>query len=117
MVLFLEDEYLQDDELMNDLQNELDNAEKICKSYGYDAEFFISPKHKNVRGKIVEKNKYAPTIYIETDGRLEVEIQTTSYGSLTIDEYDKFLNDCENARECAEELKRNFVICSELAKE
>lgn len=39
MLLFLNDEDLQDTEFINALEDELIQAEKICKSYGYNAEF------------------------------------------------------------------------------
>lgn len=118
MFLYLEDEELQDAELMSALEDELKEAEKICKAYGYDAEFFIDYKHTSVRGDIYTKGKYNPRIYIEDDYDFDIEIQTTSYGSLSwSDEYCEFLNACKNAMNLAERLYSNFVICRQLVKD
>ena len=43
-LLFLDAEDLQDVEFMNALEDELNEAEKICKNYEYDSEFFIDTK-------------------------------------------------------------------------
>lgn len=117
MLLFLDDEDLQDTEFMSELEDELKQAEKICKAHGYKSEFFIDYEKKLVHGDIYEpKNDYSSRIYIEDEKRFDVEIQTASYGSLTIDEYRKFYINCGNALDLAQELKANFYICSLLVK-
>lgn len=118
MLLFLEDEDLQDAEFMNALEDELNEAEKICKNYGYNAEFWIDYKKKLIHGDIYQsKRQYAPRIYIEDEGKFGIEIQTTSYGSLNIDEFIKFKWEMDSALKLAQELEKNFYICSQLVKD
>lgn len=118
MLLFLDDEDLQDIEFMNALEDELTQAEKICKSYGYNAEFWIDYKKKLIHGDIyTAKREYAPRIYIEDEKKFGIEIQTSSYGSLNIDEFIKFKWEMDDALKLAQELEKNFYICSQLIKD
>ncbi len=117
MLLFLEDEDLQDMEFMNALQDELNEAEKICRNYEYDSEFFIDTKKKQVKGEIYPKKKYAPSIYIEDDRKFDIEIQTTSYGHLSLYDYIKFVDACRSACNMVADLKSNFYLCSQLVKD
>lgn len=118
MLLFLDDEDLQDAEFMSELEDELKEAEKICKAYGYESEFFIDYKKKYVRGDIYEpRNDYSSRIYIEDEKKFDIEIQTASYGSLSMDEYNEFLNACKKAMNLAHDLYSNFIICRQLVKD
>lgn len=118
MLLFLDEEDLQDAEFMNALEDELNEAEKICKSYGYVGEFYIDYKKKLVHGSIHEpRNGYLPKIYIRDEHDFGIEIQTTSYGSLNLDEYNEFLNAHKKAMNFAVDLDRILYICSQLVKD
>lgn len=121
MLLFLNDEDLQDTEFMSALEDELIQAEKICKSYGYNAEFWIDYKKKVVRGDIEEhQSKYAlTTINIEDESEFAIKLRTTHSGAndLSLDDYSDFLNDCKEAMNLAEKLDSNFYICKQLVEE
>ena len=121
MLLFLNDEDLQDTEFMNALEDELIQAEKICKSYGYNAEFWIDYKKKIVRGDIEEhESKYSLTeIDIEDESEFAIKLRTNVRGvnNLSLDDYSDFLNDCKEAMNLAEKLNSNFYICKQLVEE
>lgn len=67
-------------------------------------------KHINVREK---RSDYLPTIYCRDDddnGKvLDFEIQTTSYGSLPVDEIKKMIAGLEEAVAVVEVLRKEFV--------
>lgn len=116
MLLFLDDEDLKDAEFMSALEDELKEAEKICKSYGYYGEFYIDYKKKLVHVNITEpRDGYFGKIYINSD--CIIEIQTTSYGPLGLNEYNEFLNDCKKSMMLAEKLQNTLYICSQLVKD
>lgn len=71
MLLFLDDEDLQDTEFINALEDELSQAEKICKLHGYNAEFWIDYNKKLIHGDVyTAKRKYASRIYIEDEKKV-----------------------------------------------
>lgn len=117
MLLFLDEEDLKDTEFMNALKNELTEAEKLCKKYGYDGEFWIDTTDYSVNGDIYpRKDEYQPKIYIRDRKKFAIEVQTTSYGALPIDEFNKFLSDNIDAMHLAEDLTNTLYICSQLVK-
>lgn len=117
MLLFLDEEDLKDADFMEALNDELNNAEKLCKKYGYDGEFWIDDTDYSVNGDIYSRrDEYQPKIYIRDRKNFKIEIQTTSYGALSIDEYNKFLSDNIDAMHLAEDLTNTLFICSQLVK-
>ena len=117
MLLFIDEEDYKDKDFMKSLEDELFEAEKICKEYGYDADFYFDPTDYSVNGDIYKrKDEYQPTIYIRDRKKFDIEIQTTSYGALSLDDYWNYFNDCENAFNLAKKLRKTLYICSQLVK-
>lgn len=117
MLLFLNDEDLQDTEFMSALEDELIQAEKICKKYDYDGEFWIDTTDYSVNGDVYSRrDEYQPKIYIRDRKKFAIEVQTTSYGALPINEFNKFLSDNIDAMHLAEDLTNTLFICSQLVK-
>ncbi len=115
MVVHLTDEDFKDVEFMDALKEELTEAEKLCKKYGYYGEFYID-ENLVIGDVYAQKDEYQPKIYIESRKKFEIRIQTTSYGSLSIDKYNKFLSDNIDAMHLAEDLTNTLFICSQLVK-
>lgn len=88
-------------------------AQAIAKKYGYSlsplcyVETFGSKKHVNI-GFENQREGYKPEIYYGSSfGKpQEFEIQTTSYGSLSIAEHDKFIEAVTNANKMVKELSK-----------
>ena len=117
MLLYLDEEDLKDTEFMNALNDELVEAQKVCRKYDYDGDFWIDTTDYSVNGDIyARRDKYQPKIYIKDRKKFAIEIQTTSYGSLPINEFNKFLSDYEDALHLSEDLTNTLFICSQLVK-
>ena len=91
-------------EVLEAIEKETAFFHKILKAFGYEADFCFFEKG-NLRLMISTdgSRKYQPKIYTNSDGygssELQFEIQTTSYGALSFDEYEKFLESCCMAKE------------------
>jgi len=84
---------------------------ELCEKHGYTLSRMHVSKHglPDLRVYAKERN-YHPNIYLtETNAacsEFKFEIQTTSYGSLSVEEYDEFLLGCNNARHIVGEISK-----------
>ena len=91
-------------EVLEAIEKETASFHKILKAFGYKADSCFFEKG-NLRLMISTdgSRKYQPKIYTNSDGygssELQFEIQTTGYGALSFDEYEKFLESCCMAKE------------------
>lgn len=90
-------------EIKEESNSTVSRIESLCKAYGYKLMYAYNVQYKDGGRKYLSmnivpdgSNKYAPTISVDRKS-LEVMIQTTSYGSLNIAEYEKFIEACDNA--------------------
>ena len=77
-----------------------------------DADYM--PGGYNISACPVDMDSYFPSIYIGSHYGLEtqeIEIQTTSYGSLAISEIDKLMSCMRAAQAVAQEIKKAFPEC------
>lgn len=92
-------------------------AKAICEKYGYELWVMLNEVYEagysfpklQVFKKI--ENKYGPDIFYSNiapfrsgEKDYQFQIQTTSYGSLNMEEYPKFMKATENAYEMVKEL-------------
>lgn len=92
-------------------------ANAICEKYGYELSkescvdvYSSGRKSPSVNFKVDRSKKYNPEIYFYA-GKFgsddpTMEIQTTAYGSLTLEEHAEFLEAVTNAHKMVEELSK-----------
>ena len=92
-----------------------EKAEQIAAKYGYEVDCSKSielTQQYPFREIRIAKERFWPEGHIRydywDDGKLEDGIQTTSYGSLNLEEYAEYLDHCHKALECLKELKETF---------
>ena len=70
---------------------------KVVEQYGYKvSRCFFHPSYnvEAVSGSIKPTRKYQPQIHIESNG--EIELQTTSYGTIKRDEFESYVADTKS---------------------
>lgn len=89
--------------LAQDIQN-------ICNNYGYQLYYaYVDTDGLNLNVYATDRRSYHPEVYIETDWRsheLTYKIQTTSYGSIELEEYYTFLESCNDAYNMCQEIQQ-----------
>ena len=94
----------------------VDEMRRICERYGYELytaynmQFSEGGKlYPTLKVYPIDSKSYSPEIYYEDDdvfgNKPRFSIQTTSYGSLDIDEYAKFIIDCRSAYQLVKDLE------------
>lgn len=118
-------EGLQDDK---NIKKEIENnpiakkIKSIATKYGYEVSGLVflraysqDSKYRSLNLNIRPKSRdYHPDVYISDSidkngngiDNLEFSIQTTSYGSIEVDEYQEFLKSCEDAYKMMSEIKK-----------
>ena len=84
-------------------------AATICKKYNYQIADLCYVDDGIVQFAVIaDRKKMQPEIYFHTqrNGKQEFKIQTTAYGSLSMQEYTQFINSCNDA----------YNMCKELSK-
>ena len=92
-------------------------AIEICSKYGYEPRCSYGGSKEHPIDAIYADgpyNSYKPDISVEiydpwVGVREGCKIQTTAYGSISIDEYEEFLQSCQKAFACAKELEKEFI--------
>lgn len=109
----LNEENLDLDSFKRALQENPTNREikRIIRKYGYEAKESFNASWGTVinGGTLSSEEKWNPEIFMDTNfnsRELEFRIQTTSYGALKTNEYQRFLEGCENAYNLIRELER-----------
>lgn len=96
-------------EVLEAIKKETASFGSALKAFGYEAEYCFFNKGTLQLGVFSDCSRdYQPEIYIRRDfdsSVLKFEIQTTSSGSLTTEEYPKFLEACNMAMTAVEFLQ------------
>lgn len=104
-------------EALEIFKNAQAKAEQIASKYGYKADcwnFGDNPTSERPfrEVRIIPNADLWPEGWIRydywKDNELKAEIQTTSYGALSLEVYTEYLDHCRKALECLKELKETF---------
>ncbi len=98
-------------EVLEQIERETSGMKEIAKSFGYELiyPFFIDYEKEIIfQGSFKPINDYLPKIRLNENNK--VEIDTVSYGSLDIDEYEKYQEAVQMARNFAREIKDWFDV-------
>lgn len=86
------------------------DMQSICKNYGYELYYaYVDSGILQLSVYAIDRKSYHPEVYIQPDwGSTEVKyrIQTTSYGSIDLEEYYDFLESCNDAYNMCQELQQ-----------
>lgn len=108
MTISLKDKDFENEELLEKVMDALNKAEKLCKKYGRDCEFGISEKWWELYAKVYKSNnRYSQQISLEFDYKTNTiysRLGTTSYGPLSTEEYNNFVDECIDASNLNKEL-------------
>ncbi len=97
------------------LQQKRQEIESLASQFGYTVETSnMSNTQEEVpffKVYLEASNKPDITVtFNDPFGEKGVKIQTTSYGSLNIDDYSEFLKNCQNALACAKAFKEKYNL-------
>lgn len=85
----------------------------LAKQFGYSARISYDFDNNVLYGISLDgESKLQPDIRIDIknfEGKSEVRVQTTSYGSLNLQDYQEFLNACNKAYECAQAFEKEYI--------
>lgn len=74
---------------------------RICTKYGYTASEVTMSYKLTIDVYPIDIGSYSPEVYLDEG---TYKIQTSSFGSLTPDEFDKFIQANQNAQNMCEEI-------------
>ena len=106
ITLFVKADKSNKDAVLKEIAGMTKDMQKFANELGYELEHpFWQGGLLRLSISAKDRKSYNPKIYVETgffDNKIKFKIQTTSYGALDVNEYQKFLESAQNAYKLAE---------------
>lgn len=96
-------------EVLEQIERETSGMKEIAKSFGYELvnPFFIDDGREVLfQGSFEPLNGYLPKIILDSNNNLEIDV--VRYGFLRLDEYEKYQDAIQRARNFARKIKDLF---------